>query len=108
MLTEGAVRASDKRARFVGVEAYQDASGIILRDLFNADDGGWLQDPSLLDRLVTEKLSREAEIIQAEGWKWVEVSPSFPYGHTYDLRRLGGEQEPHRELDSLRAHRRGT
>ncbi len=92
MLTEGAVRASDKRARFVHVEAYEDAGGVILRDLFNVDDGGWLQDPGLLDRLVTEKLNREVEIIQAEGWKWIEVSPDFPYGHTYDLRQLIGEQ----------------
>jgi ParB family chromosome partitioning protein len=103
MLTEGAVRASDKRAQFVGVEAYQNAGGIILRDLFNADDGGWLQDPGLLDRLVTEKLNREAEIIQAEGWKWIEVSPDFPYGHTYDLRRLIGPQRPLTE-DEIASH----
>ncbi|MFY9990014.1 MAG: ParB N-terminal domain-containing protein, partial [Rhodoplanes sp.] len=48
MLTEGAVRASDKRAQFVGVEAYEAEGGLILRDLFNSDDGGWLQDPALL------------------------------------------------------------
>ena len=46
MLTEGAVRASDKRAQFVGIEAYEEAGGIVLRDLFQSDDGGWLQDPS--------------------------------------------------------------
>ena len=108
MLTEGAVRASDKRAQFVGVEAYESAGGLILRDLFNSDDGGWLQDPALLDRLVMEKLHREAEAIRAEGWKWVEVAPDFPYGHTYDLRRLAGEQRPLTEQettahDALRA-----
>jgi ParB family chromosome partitioning protein len=52
MLTETTVRASDKRAVFVGVEAYEAAGGIVLRDLFQQDDGGWLQDPALLDRLV--------------------------------------------------------
>jgi ParB family chromosome partitioning protein len=26
-----------------------------MRDLFEHDDGGWLQDPALLDRLVIEK-----------------------------------------------------
>jgi ParB family chromosome partitioning protein len=103
MLTEGAVRASDKRAQFVGVETYQDTGGVILRDLFNADDGGWLQDPALLDRLVTEKLDREADTIRAEGWKWVEVLADFPYGHTYDLRRLIGEQRPLTE-DEIAAH----
>ena len=56
-LTEGAVRASDKRAQFVGLDAYEAAGGIVTRDLFEDDDGGWLQDPALLDRLVAEKLA---------------------------------------------------
>lgn len=94
MLTEGAVRASDKRAQFVGAEAYEYAGGIILRDLFQSDDGGWWQDAALLDRLVAEKLAREAEAIKAEGWRWVEFLPDFPYGHSYSLRRLHGEAEP--------------
>ena len=50
MLTEGAVRAADKRALFVGVEAYEEAGGPVMRDLFQGDDGGWLQDPALLDQ----------------------------------------------------------
>ena len=92
MLTEGAVRASDKRAQFIGVEAYEESGGIVLRDLFESDDGGWLQDPALLDRLVAGKLEREAEAVRAEGWKWIEVAPDFPYGHTYGLRRLSGTE----------------
>ncbi len=40
MLTEGVVRASDKRARFIGLEDYEQAGGIIMRDLFQQDDGG--------------------------------------------------------------------
>ena len=59
MLTETTVRASDKRAVFVGVDAYEAAGGIVLRDLFQSDDGGWLQDPALLDRLVAEKLKTD-------------------------------------------------
>ncbi len=94
MLTEGAVRASDKRAQFVGAEAYEEAGGLILRDLFQSDEGGWWQDAGLLDRLVAEKLAREAEAIRAEGWRWVEALPDFPYGHGYGLRRLHGEAEP--------------
>jgi ParB family transcriptional regulator, chromosome partitioning protein len=60
MLTENTVRASDRRVRFVGLEAHEHAGGLILRDLFEADDGGWLQDVPLLDRLVIEKLETEA------------------------------------------------
>ena len=91
LLTEGAVRASDKRAQFVGIEAYEIAGGEVMRDLFQQDDGRWLQDPILLDRLVAEKLEREADNVRLEGWKWVEVAIDFPYGHNYGLRRISGE-----------------
>src|SRR3546814_7137919 len=67
------------------------AGGCIVRDLFQADDGGWLQDAALLDRLVAEKLKAEAETIAAEGWKWIEVAVSFPYGHDHGLREMAGE-----------------
>ena len=90
MLTETAVRASDKRANFVGVDAYEAAGGIVLRDLFQSDDGGWLQDPVLLDRMVAEKLKATADQIAEEGWKWIEVAVSFPYGHDHGLRELSG------------------
>ena len=90
VLTESAVRASDKRARFIG-EAYEAAGGAVLRDLFQGDDGGWLQDVGFVDRLVAERLEREADAVRAEGWHWIEVAPDFPYGHQLGLRRLRGE-----------------
>ena len=88
MLTEGAVRAADRRAQFIGPEAYEAAGGVVSRDLFQADDGGWFQDPALLDRLVADKLAAAAETVAAEGWKWVSVDVGFAYGHTHGLRRL--------------------
>ncbi|MCA7120583.1 MAG: ParB N-terminal domain-containing protein [Acidibrevibacterium sp.] len=107
MLTEGAVRASDRRARFVGIEAYEAAGGIVMRDLFQDDDGGWFQDPALLDRLVAECLAREADAIRAEGWKWVEAAPDFPYGHRHGLRPLRGTnpltEAEQAEFDTLKA-----
>ncbi|MBF5094235.1 DNA-binding protein [Azospirillum sp. INR13] len=99
LLTEGAVRASDKRALFVGLDAYEAAGGTVMRDLFLHDDGGWLQDPALLDRLVAEKLEAEAATVRAEGWKWVEVALAFPYGHSRGLRRLRGEPVPLSEAE---------
>jgi ParB family chromosome partitioning protein len=91
-LTESAVRASDRRAQFVGLDAYEAAGGVVLRDLFEDDGGGWLQDVALLDRLATEKLAAEAEKIATEGWKWIEVAVDFRYGHAHHLRRLDGMQ----------------
>ncbi len=90
MLTETTVRASDRRALFVGVEAYEAAGGLVLRDLFQSDDGGWLQDAGLLDRLVTEKLKAAADAVAGEGWKWVEAAVTIPYGTAFGLRALDG------------------
>ena len=108
MLTENTVRASDRRAQFVGLDAYEQAGGPVLRDLFEQDDGGWLQDVALLDRLVTEKLKAEAETIAAEGWKWISVAVDFPFGHTGGLRELEGKPvdvtvEEQATIDALNA-----
>ena len=100
MLTETSVRASDRRAVFVGIAAYEAAGGVVLRDLFQGDDGGWLEDPALLDRLVAEKLHAEAEAIATEGWKWIEVSIDLPYGYSHSMRGLKGEPTPMTDSES--------
>jgi ParB family chromosome partitioning protein len=91
MLTENTVRASDRRAQFIGLDTYEQAGGAVMRDLFAHDDGGWLQDVPLLDRLVTEKLRAEAEAIAKEGWKWISVAVDFPFDHTRGLREIEGK-----------------
>ncbi|MDI4238641.1 ParB/RepB/Spo0J family partition protein [Bradyrhizobium sp. Arg237L] len=108
LLTENTVRGSDRRAQFVGLDTYQHAGGGVLRDLFEHDDGGWLQDVVLLDRLVTEKLKAEAEAIAAEGWKWISVAVEFSYGHTQGLRKIEGNPvdlspEEQATIDALNA-----
>ncbi|MEW4460009.1 hypothetical protein AB1K42_18115 [Roseibium algicola] len=90
ILTETTVPASDKRARFVGLEAYEAAGGEVLRDLFSQHNDGWLQDVCLLDRLVDEKLKGMADEIAGQGWKWIDASVELPYGHTNGLRKLTG------------------
>jgi ParB family chromosome partitioning protein len=84
LLTEHTVSADDRRALFIGADAYKAAGGLILRDLFDEDDGGWLQDVPLLEKLVDEKLAVEAETIRAEGWKWVRCAVDFPWNHHRD------------------------
>ena len=101
LLTEGAVRAADKRALYAG-EDYVQAGGAVIRDLFQPDDGGWLQDVALLDRLVAEKLERDAKVISAEGWKWIEVAPEFPYGQTYGMRVISSQCVPLSEEEIAR------
>jgi len=89
-LTEDTIRVADRRVRFVGVEAYIAAGGHVLRDLFEEDDGGWLTDPALLDRLVSERLQAEGESIGAEGWKWVATAVDLPWGVTDGMREIEG------------------
>jgi ParB family chromosome partitioning protein len=118
-LTEDSVAAADRRALFVGIDAYEAAGGTITRDLFEQDRGGWLDDVALIDRLANEKLAAQAQAIADEGWKWVEAALDFDYGHTMGLRRLHGrrpepseaEQKAHDarvdELDRLCAEHEG-
>ncbi|WP_246226040.1 ParB/RepB/Spo0J family partition protein [Chelativorans xinjiangense] len=80
-LTKTNVAATDRRAIFVGAEAYTEAGGVIIRDLFTDDRGGFYEDAALLDQLVLEKLERIAAEVQAEGWKWASVHIDFPHAH---------------------------
>jgi len=108
VLTSAHVEASDRRARFVGIETYTSAGGHILRDLFAEEHEGYLTDPALLDRLAVERLEREAETIRAEGWKWVEIIPDLDYAALRGFGRIRREMQPlapeqQTELDRLSA-----
>jgi ParB family chromosome partitioning protein len=95
LLTETTVHAQDRRALFVGAEAYKAAGGLIIRDLFDDDDGGYLQDIPLLERLTADKLALEADKVRAEGWGWVEAAVDFPWGYQRDFRALTPLQLAH-------------
>jgi ParB family transcriptional regulator, chromosome partitioning protein len=73
LLTEKHVSASDRHARFVGVDAYVAAGGTLERDLFDEENEGYLADPALLDRLVTERSASLAADLEGQGWAWPEV-----------------------------------
>jgi ParB family chromosome partitioning protein len=94
-LTQDEIEATDKRARFVTVSAYEEAGGVVRRDLFALDDDGvFLLDGALLDRLAIEKLKSAAETVRAEGWKWVEVHPELDYEARSHFERLHPEPVP--------------
>lgn len=86
-LTRTHVQANDRKAIFIGAEAYVEAGGTILRDLFTEDRGGYFEDAALLDRFVLEKLENiAAELKATEGWKWADVFIDYPHAH--GLRRV--------------------
>ncbi len=72
-LTQGAVRVTDRLAKFVGVEAYEEAGGIVRRDLFD-DSLVFLDSPDLLNELATAKLEELRAPLLAQGWGWVSFN----------------------------------
>jgi ParB family chromosome partitioning protein len=126
-LTAGEVEAARSGlARFVGIEAYEAAGGVVKRDLFDSEQSRFLGDPALLQRLALEKLEATVAAVREEGWAWVEariemdsqalrqVTPA-----EYDLRKPSTEERKElaelarrsRELeqqgDALHDHRHG-
>ena len=106
-LTVGEVEAAGSAlVRFVGIEAYEAAGGVVRRDLFDDEQSRFLSDPALLERLAVEKLEAMAGAVRDEGWKWVEARLSVdsqalrqvaPCGHA-NRKPTAVEQE---ELDAL-------
>ena len=72
-LMEGGMRASDRLAKFVGLEAYELAGGGVVRDLFDAE-AVYVEDPALMTQLAEKRLEGELDSWAAQGWGWVEYS----------------------------------
>jgi len=95
--------------QFVGLDVYEAAGGGIRRDLFSDDDTGvYLTDVALLESLAQNKLDGIAETVRAEGWSWVDVTPTATYADLYAFqrapqqRRAPTEDEAER-IDSLQS-----
>lgn len=71
-LSGGRAPATDRLARFVGLETYEAAGGRVVRDLFE-DEVAFLEDGELLQRLAAERIEEMRETLAAEGWAWVEA-----------------------------------
>jgi len=87
-LTKSLVEGGDRRARFIGAKLYEEAGGIVVRDLFQPEEDGYFTDSQLLDRLVVEKLQAEAEKVRAEGWGWVETTLESDFEHLAHFGRI--------------------
>ncbi|WP_299852226.1 ParB/Srx family N-terminal domain-containing protein [uncultured Roseovarius sp.] len=83
-----AVTDTDRRAVFVGVEAYEAAGGKITRDLFSEDV--FFEDSEILAEAFAAKLDALAKTIQGDqGWAWVEThSESYLGWHFMEERKV--------------------
>ncbi len=109
VLTAGEIEAAGSAlVRFVGIEAYEVAGGVVRRDLFDDAQSRFLSDAALVQRLATDRLEILAAAVRAEGWAWVEarldvdahaLRQFVPCGHT--LRKpTKKEKEELVELDA--------
>lgn len=72
-LTQGRTPASDRLALFVGIEAYTQAGGRIVKDLFE-DDVVLLEDGDIIQSLALAKAEALRDAVLAEGWGWAEIN----------------------------------
>ncbi|MBV1897678.1 MAG: ParB N-terminal domain-containing protein [Rhodobacteraceae bacterium] len=104
-LTQKSYSGSSKLALFVGIDAYKQAGGSVIEDLFSERDAMHLEDPDLLEKLAMDKLQDLAEDA-TKTWKWAEACldvdyDSFrPYGRVYP-KPLDPDPELEAELAKL-------
>ncbi|MGH6707166.1 MAG: ParB/RepB/Spo0J family partition protein, partial [Sphingomicrobium sp.] len=108
MMTHATARASDRRARFVGEEAYVAAGGRVERDLFSEDEEARWLDIALLERLAAEKLEADATRLAGEfglGFVRPTLDSWIGYDHTKGLRRLELDRLPLTDEESATVDR---
>ena len=84
-ITNREVRAGSELARFVSLDAYEAAGGVVRRDLFGKD--AWLTDRPLLESLAMDRLEAKAQQLRAEGWSWAEAHLSLDYSQRNEYPR---------------------
>jgi ParB family chromosome partitioning protein len=89
-LMDGRMRANDRLAIFVGLEAYEAAGGKVLRDLFDTE-AVFIESPALLTKLAEDKLSGQREAWLAQGWSWVDLNLGSGRGDGLSATRLHAE-----------------
>ena len=102
-LTQGAVRVTDRLAKFVGVEAYEEAGGIVRRDLFD-DSLMYLDSPDLLNELATAKLEELRAPLLAQGWGWVSFNLGNGRADGGSMHRIRPEWHQPTEEQKAAAH----
>ena len=70
-LANASVSLTDRRAVYIGLDAYRQNDGWVQEDLFSS--AVRLLDEDVVQRLFEDKLARAAVAEMGSGWKWVEV-----------------------------------
>lgn len=71
--------SDDHRVEFVGLDAYREAGGTFVEDLFSDEDvPTLLKNVALVEKLAEKKLRKEAKKYEREGWKAVDITLEPP------------------------------
>ena len=87
LLTQTAIPLDSDLGRFVGGTTYEAAGGTVTRDLFSADDEGFMDDAALVRRLAIEKLEQKAAELRSS-WAWTRAMLDPAYDFTAQYRRV--------------------
>ncbi len=79
---------TDRLARFVGIEAFEQAGGVVVRDLFSNSGAGYISDVGLLERLAAAKLENERAALATEGHGWIELLPRADHAALSEFARV--------------------
>lgn len=79
LLKPDSVTGTDRRALFVGEDAYKAAGGRMGGDLFS--DQTYFDDVALLDDLFAQKLAAAADLLKSKGWKWADTTADTYVGY---------------------------
>ena len=96
LMTQTAIPLDSDVGRFVGSTTYEAAGGTITRDLFSADDEGFMDDAALVRRLALEKLEQKAVELRSS-WAWTKamLDPAYDFTAQYHrVRPQPGELPP--------------
>ncbi|RLQ84985.1 ParB/RepB/Spo0J family partition protein [Notoacmeibacter ruber] len=105
LLKPDRINATDRRVRFIGLDAYTEAGGKVTNDLFS--DVVSLENPDLVDAIFRDKLSEVAGAIQSEaGWKWAEtIEESYIGYHTIEDAKMARLYPEAGDLSEARSER---
>lgn len=107
-LSRESVKGTHRFARFIGLDAYEEAGGSVTRDLFSEAADVYLTDRPLLNQLVMAKLNEVADALAPEGWGWVDTDLEGNLHYAAGFHRIyptQGEPTPEQkaEIDALEA-----
>ncbi|ESY89039.1 hypothetical protein X739_00650 [Mesorhizobium sp. LNHC220B00] len=90
-----------KLMKFVGIDAYVAAGGIVVEDLFDEDHA--VSDPALAAKLANEKLQAKADELYADGWSWASVGDQLPNGWDWSWQKLPASKKKATKADKAKA-----